>query len=95
MSNPVVHWEIGATDAPATREFYAKVFGWTMTDAGAEYTLVPAIDGGLGGGIQQIRPGMPPFVTIYVEVDDLDAKLDEISHPVSYTHLTLPTIYSV
>lgn len=36
------------------------------------------VDGGLGGGIMQAREGTPPYVTIYVRVDDLDAKLAEI-----------------
>ncbi|NUT36643.1 MAG: VOC family protein [Hamadaea sp.] len=79
MSHPVVHWEIGARDAEASREFYAKAFGWTMTDAGPGYTLVPATDGGLAGGIMQTQPGMPPYVTVYVQVDDLVAKLTEIA----------------
>lgn len=79
MSHPVVHWEIGVRDAQAAREFYAKAFGWTLTDAGPDYTLVPATDGGLGGGIMQIRPGMPPYVTVYVQVEDLAAKLAEIT----------------
>jgi predicted enzyme related to lactoylglutathione lyase len=79
MSHPVVHWEVGTSDAAATREFFAKAFGWTMTDAGPEYTLVVPADGGLGGGIMQTRAGMPSYVTIYIQVDDLDAKLAEIA----------------
>jgi len=78
MSHPVVHWELGARDAAAARDFYAKAFGWTTVDAGPGYTLVTAADGGLGGGIMQIRPGMPPYVTVYIQVDDLDATLAEI-----------------
>jgi len=37
----------------ALREFYAKAFGWTITDAGPNYCLVQPADGGLGGGIMQ------------------------------------------
>jgi predicted enzyme related to lactoylglutathione lyase len=79
MTHPVVHWEVGTGDAAATREFFAKAFGWTMTDAGPEYTLVAPVDGGLGGGIMQTRAGMPSYVTIYIQVDDIDAKLAEIA----------------
>jgi len=79
MAQPVVHWEIGTGDASAAREFYAKAFGWTMTDGGPEYTLVPAVADGLAGGIMQTRAGMPSYVTFYVQVDDLDAKLAEIA----------------
>ncbi|NUR47468.1 MAG: VOC family protein [Hamadaea sp.] len=88
MAHPVVHWEIGTDDAAAAREFYAKAFGWTMTDAGPEYTMVPAAENGLGGGIMQTRAGMPSYVTIYTQVDDLDAKLAEISELGGHTIVT-------
>lgn len=78
MSHPVVHWEIGGRDAGALREFYEKAFGWAMTEAGPSYTLVEPVEGGLGGGLMQAREGTPPYVTIYVRVDDLDAMLAEI-----------------
>jgi predicted enzyme related to lactoylglutathione lyase len=78
MSNSVVHWEIGGPDSPALRDFYGKAFGWQMTDGGPNYTLVQTGDDGLAGGIMQTREGMPAYVTIYVAVDDLEAKLAEI-----------------
>ncbi|GAB4585643.1 VOC family protein [Nocardia sp. IFM 10818] len=78
MGEPVVHWEIGGPDAAALREFYGKVFGWTMTGAGPDYTLVNAEEGGLAGGIMQTSPDIPPYVTVYVRVPDLEAKLAEI-----------------
>jgi hypothetical protein len=77
MSHPVVHWEIGGRNAGALREFYVKAFGWTLTEAGPTYTLIQA-DGGLGGGIMQVPPGTPAYVTVYVAVDDLAGKLAEI-----------------
>jgi predicted enzyme related to lactoylglutathione lyase len=78
MSNPIVHWEIGGHDAAALREFYAKAFGWTMTEGGPNYTIVEPVAGGLGGGIMRVPEGTPAYVTVYVQVDDLDAKLAEI-----------------
>lgn len=78
MSHPVVHWEVGGHDASALRDFYAKAFGWVMSDAGPDYTLVQTGDGGLAGGIMQAREGMPAYVTFYVAVEDIDAKLEEI-----------------
>ncbi|MEU0869530.1 VOC family protein [Nocardia brasiliensis] len=78
MNCPVVHWEIGGPDAAALREFYAKTFGWTMSSAGPDYTIVDGAEGGLGGGIMQNQPNMPPYVTVYIRVADLDAKLTEI-----------------
>jgi hypothetical protein len=78
MKHPVVHWEIGGRDAAALRDFYHQAFGWTMTPAGPNYTLVAPVDGGFGGGIMQAPAGAPPYVTVYVQVDDLDAALAEI-----------------
>jgi predicted enzyme related to lactoylglutathione lyase len=80
MSYPIVHWEIGGHDSAALREFYAKAFGWTMTEAGPGYTVVQPTGDGLGGGIMQVPEGTPPYVTVYVKVDDLDGKLEEIRH---------------
>ena len=80
MSHPVVHWEIGGRDAAMLREFYHKAFGWEMGDAGPNYTLVTPADGGLGGGIMRLPEGVAPYVTVYVQVDDLDGALTEIRH---------------
>lgn len=78
MARPVVHWEIAGRDTSALREFYAKAFGWTITDAGPTYALVQPVGGGLDGGIMRAPGQSPPYVTIYVRVDDLDAALAEI-----------------
>ena len=79
MARPVVHFEIGGRDIPALRDFYAKAFGWTITDAGPDYALIEAVDGGLGGGLMRARDEVPPYVTVYVQVDDLDTALKEIA----------------
>jgi uncharacterized protein len=78
MAHAVVHWEIGARDLSGLREFYAKAFGWSMTDAAPNYTLVQAADGGIGGGLMQTSDAMAPYVTFYVQVDDLEQSLAEI-----------------
>ena len=75
MTQPVVHWEIGARDAAKLRRFYAALFDWEIT-GDADYGLVAPADGGIGGGILQTRQGMPSYVTFYVGVHDLDASLE-------------------
>lgn len=90
MPHPVVHWEIAGRDMPALREFYAKAFGWNIVDAGPTYSLVEAADGGLGGGIMQTPGQAPPYVAVYVAVDDLHASLDEIKN-LGGTALVPPT----
>ena len=74
----MVHWEIGGPDMPALREFYAKAFGWTITDVGPMYSLVQPTDGGLGAGLMQTAEYMPAYVTVYVQVEDLAAALADI-----------------
>ncbi|MDF0515621.1 VOC family protein [Agromyces sp. H3Y2-19a] len=75
MARPVVHWEIGARDAAVLRLFYAELFDWEIT-GDADYGLVSPTAGGIGGGILQTQGGVPPYVTIYVAVDDLEGALE-------------------
>lgn len=78
MSNAVVHFEIGAENASKLREFYTTLFGWQFDTTDPSYGVVDQTDGGIGGGIMQIRENMPPYVTVYVAVDDLPATLTRI-----------------
>lgn len=78
MSNAVVHFEIGAENADKLREFYTALFGWQFDTTDPSYGVVDQTDGGIGGGIMQIRENMPPYVTVYVAVDDLSATLTRI-----------------
>ncbi|HEX6234714.1 MAG TPA: VOC family protein [Jiangellaceae bacterium] len=75
MLNSVVHFEIGAQDSTKIRAFYTSLFGWTFDTTDPSYGVMDDSDGGIGGGIMQIREDMPPYVTIYVAVDDLSATL--------------------
>jgi predicted enzyme related to lactoylglutathione lyase len=74
MSNKVVHFEILGRDAKKSQDFYAGLFGWQI-DANnpMDYGMVPAEAGSIGGGVSASMG--EPMVTVYVEVDDLDAAL--------------------
>ena len=78
MTSPVIHFEIGGRDLGRMTSFYGELFGWQVQPAGPEYSLVPAgEDGvGVGGGLMQTRGEMPPYVSVYVAVDDLRSMLD-------------------
>ena len=78
MTHPVVHWEIGGRDAERLRAFYVDLFGWKIDAQSPEYGLVETGDG-VGGGIMRTPDGMPPYVTIYVQVLDLDAALRRVA----------------
>jgi len=76
MGNPVVRFEIGAADDRPLARFYGELFGWGLEAVADGYTLVDTRGGtGINGGIGRSQTG-EPWVTFYVEVDDLQACLD-------------------
>ncbi len=83
MGNPVVHFEIAGPDGPALQQFYRDLFGWNIETQGEEigfYGLVQSNEGGIGGGVFQTQEDMPSnYVTVYIQVDDLQAALAKIS----------------
>ncbi|MFP5224989.1 MAG: VOC family protein [Actinomycetota bacterium] len=75
MPAPVTHLEILGPDRQALAEFYGGVFGWSLTPIDEmNYTLFAAAEGGIGGGLGKPESG-DPSVSVYAEIDDLDAKL--------------------
>jgi predicted enzyme related to lactoylglutathione lyase len=76
MPNPVIHWEIvSAEHGRELQQFYADLFGWEVNaDNPFGYGTVDTKAGGINGGIGPTEG--PTRVTIYVEVDDLQAMLD-------------------
>ncbi|MGH2729185.1 MAG: VOC family protein [Actinomycetota bacterium] len=79
MGNPVVHFEIGTSNAADGQSFYSELFDWKINaDNPADYGIVDTGAGsGIGGGILQTRDDMPQYVTFYVAVDDVQAYLDK------------------
>lgn len=75
MTNPVIHFEIGARDSATLREFYHRMFGWKFDTSDPNYSLVASTNGGIGGGIMQLQEDIPDYVTVYVGVPDLAAAL--------------------
>lgn len=79
MGHPVVHFEIGSRRPEVARAFYQDLFGWSITtDAASGYGMIDteATDG-IGGGLMPTRDDMPPYVTFYVAVPDLEAALGQ------------------
>ena len=77
MPNPVVHFEIGASDSAVLQRFYSGAFDWTVSaDNPMQYGLVETGGTGIGGGITESEN---PGVMIYIEVDDLEAALGRVA----------------
>jgi uncharacterized protein len=80
MANPVVHFEIIGKDGDATKQFFADMFGWSIdSNNPMNYGLVdPGANGegrGIAGGISGAMAGQDGYVTVYVQVDDVEAAL--------------------
>jgi uncharacterized protein len=73
MPNPIVHWEIGASDDSKAHKSYRDGFDWKI-DANnpMNYGIVDTGGQGINGGIFKAPKGVP-FLTFYVMVDDLHA----------------------
>lgn len=90
MAHPVIHWEIGARDAEGLKAFYTGLFGWDIEPSGPGYSLVSPDDGGIGGGIMQVNDPVPPYLTFYVQVDDLESSITRSSE-LGATQVVPPT----
>jgi predicted enzyme related to lactoylglutathione lyase len=83
MGYPVVHFEIVGHDTKTLRDFYAQAFDWTIEQmpsaGGIDYAMARpggehGIDGGIGAGMDPAQS----YVSVYVEVPDIDAMLAKI-----------------
>jgi len=77
MGKPVVHFEIGCEDLGKTQEFYSKLFGWTMQEAGPAAMINTGAGTGIHGHMSAL--GHEPFhyTIFYVQVDDVAAALKQ------------------
>jgi uncharacterized protein len=73
--------DVGTTDLPGARTFYAGLFGWDTPEGPPEaggYT-VATLDGKTVAGLSPlIDPSAPPSWTTYVNVDDADASVARV-----------------
>jgi predicted enzyme related to lactoylglutathione lyase len=80
MANPVVHFEIIGKDGDKTKQFFADLFGWSInSDNPMNYGLTDPgendIGRGIAGGIGGAMSGSEGYVTVYVQVDDVETAL--------------------
>lgn len=76
MPNPVVHFEIVGKNGTELQNYYKELFDWDInTDNPMNYGIVNTKSGGIHGGITGSEHAT--YVTVYVEVPDLQATLDK------------------
>jgi predicted enzyme related to lactoylglutathione lyase len=77
MGQPVVHFEIGCRNSPKTQEFFSKLFDWKITQHGPAGMIDTAAGSGINGHITALGHEPHQYVTVYVQVDNLQATLDK------------------
>lgn len=77
MGHPVTHFQLETRDDEATKQFYAQLFGWTITPVpGMPYhSIATGSPQGIQGGIAKVDESQPAAITFYVEVPDVAAAL--------------------
>ena len=77
--NPIVFWELASHDAEKSVEFFKTVFDWDITyDENSGIHFIPTDQEGpglSGGGIFTLRRAKLPFVTIYIQVENIHEKM--------------------
>lgn len=77
MANPFVHVELNTTDVDKAKEFYSKLFDWTLEDVemgpSDTYTIIKVGEGTGGGMLKNPMPGVPSFWLAYVLVEEIGA----------------------
>lgn len=96
MPNPVVHFEILGKDHETLQKYYSDLFGWKITNVSPDfpYGIVGADEQGkgIGGGVGGVMPGGNAQLTIYVEVEDIQASLDRAGELGGETIVPVTTI---
>ena len=76
MANAFVHVELNTTDVAKAKDFYGRLFEWTLEDVpmgDGTYTMIKVGQGTGGGIMKHPMPGAPSAWLAYVLVDDIRA----------------------
>jgi predicted enzyme related to lactoylglutathione lyase len=77
MGQPVVHFEIGCRDSAKTSAFFGQLFGWQTQEHGPATMINTGASEGIHGHITALGHEPYHYVTVYVQVDDVQAYLDK------------------
>ena len=91
--HPVVHFEIGCHDSGQTGEFFSSLFGWEISASGAGMGINTGAADHLSGHISELGDEWGTYVTVYIEVEDLQKYLttaEELGGKTLVPPVTLP-----
>ena len=87
-SNSIVWWELASHDAEKTADFLKKVFNWQIVydkNTGCFDFPISTEESKLrGGGVFTLKKAKLPFLTIYIQVEDIDRKAQLIEQSGGY-----------
>ena len=76
--NTVVYWELASHNAEKTTVFLKKVFGWVpefdKKTGIYEFPVRESQNDFSGGGVFTLRRAKLPFLTVYIRVENIEAK---------------------
>ena len=79
-AKPIVHFEIMGPDGAALKDFYSGLFDWNAPAVeGFENYFMVSDEIGVGGAVGQGNENMPNYLTLYIEVDEIDAYLAKVA----------------
>jgi len=78
QKNPVVFWELATHDMEKTTAFFKAVFDWKIEfNERLGFDIIPATtpaNESIEGGIFTLKRAKLPFIALYIQVEDIDAK---------------------
>jgi hypothetical protein len=77
MGRPVVHFEIGCRDRVRSAEFFSKLFDWNTQEMGPATKIDSAAGSEINGHITSLGHEPQNYMTLYIEVEDVQACLDK------------------
>lgn len=83
----------GGGDLPATKDFYAKAFGWTFTDYGPEYAAAnEGLDAGFYGAIEDPDQVVAqPLVILFAhDLEAMQAKVEAAGGTITRAIFSFP-----
>ena len=78
MGQPVVHFEIGTRNNEQSKQFYSALFGWDIQSHGPAMMIATGSPEGIQGNISQPDSEPKNYVTIYVQVSDINTSLSQV-----------------
>ena len=75
MGNPVIQWQIVTKAPDQAAKFYGALFEWDMNRNNllGYQTVDTGSELGISGGIWPAPPEVPPFVQLFIQVDNCEA----------------------